>query len=69
MDKKRPASYTRRQQVRTNVAAFYARAAYVTPRVALNAEHAAALRGYMKRKGVGVSDAIRAAILATKPHP
>lgn len=54
----------RRIKVAANVRAFYSKAEYVTPRVALDKRTAAALRRYMKRKGVGVSDAIRAAILA-----
>lgn len=59
-----PAAARRRVKVAANVHAYYQRADYVTPRVALDKRHAAALRRYMKRAGLGVSDAIRAAILA-----
>lgn len=59
-----PAATRRRVKVAANVRAFYQRAAYTTPRVALDDRHAAALRRYMKRAGLGVSDAIRAAILS-----
>lgn len=59
-----PAATRRRVKVAANVRAFYQRAAYVTPRVTLDEHTAAALRRYMKRQGLGVSDAIRAAILA-----
>jgi len=55
---------TRKTKVAANVRAYYARAEYVTPRIALDKPHAAALRRYMKREGLGVSDAIRAAILS-----
>ena len=55
---------TRKTKVAANVRAYYARADYVTPRVALDQAHARALRAHMKRSGLGVSDAIRAAILA-----
>lgn len=57
------ASKTRKTQVAANVRAFYSRADYVTPRVALDKAHAKALHAYMKRSGLGVSDAIRAAVL------
>jgi hypothetical protein len=65
-----PSSAARRKaKVAENVRHFYARADYVTPRVALDATHTKALRGYMKREGLGVSDAIRAAIIAAaKPR-
>lgn len=59
----------RKAKVAANVRAFYERAEYVTPHVALDAAHAAALHAYMKRERLGVSDAIRAAIMATgKPR-
>jgi hypothetical protein len=57
-------SKIRKTKVAANVRAFYSRAEYVTPRVALDKAHAKALHSYMKRAGLGVSDAIRAAILA-----
>lgn len=65
-----PSSAARRKaKVAANVRHFYARADYVTPRVALDAATTKALRGHMKREGLGVSDAIRAAIMATaKPR-
>lgn len=62
----------RREVVASAVRNFYARAAYVTPRVALDAATARALRRVMRARKLGVSDAIRAAIVeaaaATKNH-
>jgi len=58
------ATINRKAKVAANVRAYYARAEYVTPRVALDREHARALRDFMKHSGLGVSDAIRAAIRA-----
>lgn len=58
------AASTRRAKVAANVRAWRKRAPYLVPPVSLDAAHARALRAYMKREGLGVSDAIRAAILA-----
>lgn len=58
------ASERRKAKVAANVRHYYARAEYVTPRVALDAAHAKALRAFMHASGLGVSDAIRAAILS-----
>ena len=67
------ASKTRKTKVAANVRAFYSRAEYVTPRVALDKSTAAALRRDMRKEKLGVSDAIRAAILAAagavRPRP
>jgi hypothetical protein len=63
------ASERRKVKVAANVRHFYARAEYVTPRVALDATHAKALRAFMRAAGLGVSDAIRAAIVNAAPEP
>lgn len=55
---------TRKAKVAAAVRAWYARADYVTPHVALDRAQTKALRAYMKREGLGVGDAIRAAIVA-----
>lgn len=56
---------TRKAKVAANVRAWYSRADYVTPHVALDRAQTKALRAYMKREGLGVGDAIRSAIMAT----
>jgi len=63
------ASERRRAKVAANVRRFYAKAEYVTPRVALDAAHTRALRAFMRAFGLGVSDAIRAAIISAVPAP
>jgi hypothetical protein len=57
------AASTRRAKVAANVRAWRQRAPYLVPPVSLDAAHARALRGYMKREGLSVSDAIRSAVM------
>lgn len=66
------AAETRRAKVRKNLRAFYARASYTVPPVALDRAHHTALKRYMKQAGIKrVSDAIRELIAkagtASKP--
>jgi hypothetical protein len=59
----------RRAVVARSVRALRARAAYVIPSVPLDAEHAAALHGFMKAHRIGVSDAVREAVMRLAEPP